>query len=396
MRLTASIIKTLTLPNGKDDYIHFDERLPGFGLRQRKSGKQSFVYQYAIAGRTKKFTIGNPDPEKAFQIAKDLHAQVRVGGDPVAEKKQARVRAGETMAAVLPAYIAHKQIKLRPNSYTQMVRNLQVYARSLHASPIADINRRTIAALLLKVTNQNGPRAAYQLRKDFRAFLAWAAGEGLVEHNEAAYTNAPAVNGPRRRVLTCDELRAIWGALKDDVLGAAVKLLMLTGCRRHEIGKLEWCEVDLPAAKIDLPGERTKNHKPHRVPLAPAALAILTAQRELHPDSDYVFPGVRTGRGLEIGTFHKRELDERILVQQGKPLEPWVWHDFRRAASTWMNENGVAPHVVEIILGHHTGGIAGVYNLAQYHTEKQRALERWADLITDQPTNSVVTLRRGA
>jgi hypothetical protein len=87
MRLTASTIKMLTLPKGKDDHIHFDERLPGFGLRQRRGGKQSFVYQYAIAGRTRKFTIGNPDPDKAFQTAKDLHAQVRLGRDPATENR---------------------------------------------------------------------------------------------------------------------------------------------------------------------------------------------------------------------------------------------------------------------------------------------------------------------
>ena len=394
MRLTASTIKTLTLPNGKDDYIHFDERLPGFGLRQRKSGKQSFVYQYAIAGRTKKFTIGNPDPEKAFQIAKGLHAQVRVGNDPVAEKKQARDRAGETMAAVLPLYLAPR-IKLRPNTVRQTKYYLEVLARPLHTSPVVDIDRRTIALLLQTVAARNGPRVSHQLRKSLRGFLSWAAREGLVEHNEAAYTNSPIVNGPRTRVLTGDELQIIWSALQDDVLGAAVKLLMLTACRSNEISKLEWCEVDLPAAKIDLPGERTKNHKPHRVPLAPAARAILTAQRDLHPDSDYVFPGVMSGngKGIVIGSFHKQALDEHILVREGKPLAPWVWHDFRRSASTWMNENGVASHVVEIILGHHVGGIAGVYNLAQYHAEKQRALERWADFITDQPTNKVVSLR---
>ena len=395
MRLTASTTKTLTLPKGKDDYIHFDERLPGFGLRQRKGGKQSFVYQYAIAGRTRKFTIGNPDPDKAFQIAKNLYAQVRLGRDPVAEKKQSRDRAGETMAAVLPLYLARQRIKTRPNSHSQTVRNLQVYARSLHASPIADIDRRMIAARLLAVEQQNGPRASYQLRKDFRAFLAWAAGEGLVAHNEAAYTNAPAVNGPRMRVLAGDELRAIWGALQDDVLGAAVKLLMLTACRRNEIGKLSWPEVDLTAAEITLPGERTKNHKPHKVPLAPAALELLASQPQ--HSGDCVFPGVRTGKGIEIGAFHKRTLDERILVREGKPLVHWIWHDFRRAASTWMNENGVAPHVVAAILGHHAGGISAVYNLAQYSAEKRRALERWADFITDQPAKgSVVMLRRGA
>jgi integrase len=251
-----------------------------------------------------------------------------------------------------------------------------------------------IAARLLAVEQQNGPRASYQLRKDFRAFLAWAAGEGLVTHNEAAYTNAPAVNGPRTRVLTGDELRIIWGALQDDVLGAAVKLLMLTACRRNEIGKLNWSEVDLTAAKIDLPGERTKNHKPHRVPLARAALGLLSSQPR--HSGDCVFPGVRTGKGIEIGAFHKRTLDARILEREGKSLAAWVWHDFRRAASTWMNKNGVAPHVVEAILGHHTGGIAGVYNLAEHADAKRRALERWADFIAGQPVGSVVTLRRGA
>jgi integrase len=394
MRLTATTLKTLKLPEGADDSIFFDERLPGFGLRLRGSGSKSFIYQYAVAGQTKKFTIGDVDPGKAFDTAKDLHAQVRLGGDPVAEKKQARVRAGETMAAVLPLYLAQRT-KLRPNTVTQTRRNLEVYARPLHASPIADIDRRMIAALLLTVTERNGPRASYQLRKTLSTFLSWAAGEGLVAHNEAAYTNAPPVNGPRTRVLSGDELRTIWGALQDDVLGAAVKVLMLTACRRNEIGKLSWSEVDLTAAQINLPGERTKNHKPHSVPLAPAALAILTAQPQ--HSGDCVFPGVRTGKGIEIGAFHKRALDARILVREGKPLAPWVWHDFRRAASTWMHENGIAPHIVEALLAHHSGhraGVAGVYNRAEYSAEKRRALERWADFITGQPTGSVVTLRR--
>jgi integrase len=295
------------------------------------------------------------------------------------------------MGAVLPLYLAHKRPNWRRNTSTQAVRNLEVYARPLHASPIADIDRRRIAALLLSVTERNGPSASYHFRKTLCAFLAWAAREGLVAHNEAAYTNAPAVNGPRTRVLSGDELRTIWGALQDDVLGNAVKLLMLTACRRHEIGKLRWSEVDLAAAEINLPGERTKNRKPHRVPLVPAALAILTA-RSQH-SGDHVFPYAKTGNGIDIGTWHKKTLDARILAREGKSLALWTWHDFRRSASTWMNENGVAPHVVENILGHHLGGVAGVYNLAQYASEKRRALERWADFITGQLAGNVVTLR---
>jgi integrase len=336
----------LKLPPGASDFVFFDERLPGFGLRLRASGARSFMFQYAVAGRTKKFTIGEVDPGKAFAIAKDLHAKVRLGGDPVAEKKQARVRAGETMGAVLALYLAQQRAKLRPNSISQVVRNLEVYARPLHSSPIADIDRRMIATLLLTVANKNGPRASYQLRKTLAAFLTWAAGEGLVTVNEAAYTNAPAVNGPRTRVLNGDELRTIWNALEDNALGDAVhgaavlrdavRLLMLTACRRNEIGKLTWGEVDLLKEQINLPPERTKNARPHTVPLVRQALAILTA-RPRGADQDPVFPAVVCGKGIEIGTFHKRALDERILVREHKPLEPWVWHDFRRSASTWMH-----------------------------------------------------------
>ena len=129
------------------------------------------------------------------------------------------------------------------------------------------------------------------------------------------------------------------------------------------------------------------------MPLARAALGLLSSQPR--HSGDCVFPGVRTGKGIEIGAFHKRTLDARILEREGKSLAAWVWHDFRRAASTWMNKNGVAPHVVEAILGHHTGGIAGVYNLAEHADAKRRALERWADFIAGQPVGSVVTLRRG-
>jgi integrase len=391
MRLTANTLKTLKLPQGAKDFVFFDERLPGFGLRLRASGARSFLYQYAIAGRTRKITLGEIDPGKAFDAAKDLHAQVRLGRDPVAEKTQARVRAAETMGAILPIYLTQKRAQLRPNSIQLVVRNLEVYCRSLHALPMVNIDRRAIGAILLKVTEKNGPRASYQLRKNLSAFLTWAAREGFVTHNEAAYTNPPAVNGDRERVLVGAELRAIWNVLADDeVLGAAVKLLMLTACRRNEIGKLSWGEVDLTAAKLDIPGSRTKNKKPFVVPLSDQSLDILMA-RPRGSDQDPVFPGVRTGKGLEIGAFHKQVVDERIQVRQGKSLEHWVWHDFRRAASTWMNENGVLPHVVEAILGHHKGGVAAVYNKAKYIDDKRRALQRWADFITD--TGKIVALR---
>jgi integrase len=392
MRLTASTIKALNLPDGVTDYIFFDERLPGFGLRLRPSGNKSFVFQYAIAGRTKKFTIGKVDPGKAFDIAKDLHAQVRVGRDPVAEKMQGRVQAAETMGAVLPRYMARQRDRLRPNSMRAASLYLQNYAKPLHSSPIAAIDRRMVANLLLALTDKHGPRASNCARSQLCAFLGWAVREGLVAHNEAAYTNKAPQNDPRERVLTDDELKLIWTAVEDygGYGAAAAKLLLLTGCRADEIGLLSWCEIDLDAAQIKLPGERTKNGRPHLVPLSEPAIAILKSQPRTY---DMVF----SPKGFQ-GWAHIKDRVNLCLLQRngGALLNHWVWHDFRRSVSTWMHEHGVPPHIVEAILGHYSGhraGVAGVYNLAEYAAEKRRALERWAEHVTGLPASKVVPLR---
>jgi integrase len=65
-----------------------------------------------------------------------------------------------------------------------------------------------------------------------------------------------------------------------------------------------------------------------------------------------------------------------------EPMPHWTLHDFRRTISTRMNNNlGVAPHVVEAILGHVVKGVAGIYNRADYLNEQRRALERWAEYL---------------
>jgi integrase len=215
----------------------------------------------------------------------------------------------------------------------------------------------------------------------------------MVQHNEAAYTNVPPVADARTRVLKPDEMRIIWNALDEtEVMGAAIKLIMLTACRCGEISKLIWGEVDLMAKQINLPGTRMKNHHPHIVPLSEQALEILKA-RPRGGDQDPIFPGRNSGKGLTVGTYHKQTIEGRILAMRGKPLEPWIFHDFRRAASTWMNDNDVDPAAVEAILAHHSGGIAGVYNRAEYLAKRRLALERWADVITGESTGRVVNLR---
>ena len=90
---------------------------------------------------------------------------------------------------------------------------------------------------------------------------------GLHDHNPVIGTAARKERS-RDRVLTNTEIKALWDHLADDDFGAIVRLLILTGQRASEIGDLHWSEIDLDRGLISLPAKRTKNGRPHEVPMS--------------------------------------------------------------------------------------------------------------------------------
>jgi integrase len=175
--------------------------------------------------------------------------------------------------------------------------------------------------------------------------------------------------------LTSDEIAIVWRALASDDFGDIVRLLLLTGQRREEIGGLLWREVDLDAGKITLSPHRVKNGRAHIVPLSAPALAVIEARRR--NGRDYVFG--RGEGGFSGWSRCKERLDRRI-----GHLPSFVLHDIRRSVATGMGDLGIQPHVVEAVLNHisgHKAGVAGIYNRNTYEFEKRAALERWANHV---------------
>jgi integrase len=401
MKLSAQTIKTLTLPPGMKDRIFFDDEVGGFGIRLRDSGEARWIVQYDDpSGRTRKVTLGSPsllDAAAARKAARDLLASIRLGADPAAERQTRREQAAETFGGpLLSRYLAYQQGRRRPRSFLQLERHLRKNAKPLHAYPLVLIDRRTVAGLISRLVEENGPTAALNARGSIVQFLTWCVREGLIEHNAAANTNAPTTNGPRTRLLNEDDLRAIWGALPDpgDDFGDLVRLLAYTLTRRAELGDLLWDEVDLEAGEIKLPAARMKNNKPHIIVLSKPALAILAAR----PRNGRAHVFGRNEHGFQNWAYNKARLDKRT-----PNVEVWNLHDFRRLGSTTMHDElGIPPHVVEVVLAHvgHRAGVAGVYNLAAYLPERRRAMERWAErvdaVVSGRGTASaeVVQLRR--
>jgi integrase len=398
MRLTAAEVRTLQCAPGRSEQVFFDETLPGFGLRVRTTGAKTWLVQYAVHGRTRRIFLGPPtlvDASKARSMAKDLLASVRLGGDPAGEKVAARAEAANTVRLLLPRFLSRQRARLKPRSLEETTRHLEQHARPLHGHPVQAVNRRMIAMLLADITERSGPAASNSVRSSISAFLGWCAREGLIEGNAAAFTNRATEAGARERVLSGQELAHIWRASGDGQYGALVKLLMLTGCRRAEIGALRWDEIDLDAATATLSPVRTKNRRKHVVPLSPAAIAILRerwAARD--PERDGMVFGSDTGHGFQDWSGSKAELDQR-LVAAGTPIDDWVLHDFRRSLSTTLHEWGTPPNIVETALGHaeHKRGAAGAYNQAIYLDERRRLLERWAGHLHRLVTGEVQPAR---
>ena len=138
----------------------------------------------------------------------------------------------------------------------------------------------------------------------------------------------------------------MWRALPAGEFGDITRLLILTGQRREEIGGLRWDEIDLAQAVIVLGPERTKNSRPHTIPLASAATEILSRQPRL---GSWVFgPGGQ--RRYASWSNPKVALDARA----GLP-HPCRIHDIRRTVATRMAELGILPHVIEAVLNHVSG-----------------------------------------
>jgi integrase len=371
--------------------IFFDGEIPGFGLRLRGGRPRTearWIVQYKLGAKHRRVTfgkLGELDPAKARDKARDLLSVVRLGGDPAGTKLEARARADETFGMIVERFLIRQEGRLRPASYAATKRYLQRTCRPLHGVALANVSRSTIAARLTAIASSNGPVSADRCRAALGAFFTWAMREGLCDANPTIATNTHSEAKARDRVLTDAELAEIWRALPASDYGRIVKLLILTGQRREEIAALRWEEIDLAKQLISLPGERTKNHRPHEVPLSDSAHEVI-GHCPRRDGRDLVFGD---GEGPYSGwSKTKVALDKAIIAARSKrlgkkapALVPWRLHDVRRTVATRMADLGVQPHIVEAILNHVSGaraGVAGTYNRSVYANEKRQALDLWA------------------
>jgi integrase len=258
------------------------------------------------------------------------------------------------------------------------------------------MKRGEVHDLLDSIVDRGSPYTANRTLADLRRMCNWAVERGIIADSPVEKIKPQAVEAARDRVLRDDEIRLAWRAF-DSLgwpFGDIAKLLLLTSARRDEIAEGRWSEID-PAAKVWTIGkERSKNGIAHEIPLSDAAIRIIGHLPHIGDKRDgLIF--TTTGRSPVSGFSRAKSAIDKAIVKvlreqaadRGQaPAEvqapaPWVFHDMRRTAASGMAGLGIAPHVVEAVLGHRGGtikGVAAVYNRYTYAAEKRAALDAWA------------------
>lgn len=195
----------------------------------------------------------------------------------------------------------------------------------------------------------------------------------------------------RERYLNDDEIAIFWNGI-DGVsnlsppVKIALKLALVTGQRRTEIAYISKSELDLRNKVWSLPKERTKNSRPHDVPLSDLAVTLLEEAIEHSGYSEYVFRSPR---------FKEQPVDKKVLTRAwGRArkqlnLADVVLHDFRRTCATGLQKLGVRLEVTEAVLNHKSGSVSGIVAIYQRHDwkeEKREALDKWSKRILELTT----------
>ncbi len=418
-RLTARTVATFRSEQHRQDIA--DDKVTGLQLRVTRSGVKTWALRYRRKsdGRRRRCTLGSYPTislEEARTRALEAIAAISRGADPaggIQERKDA-----PTFADVVEEWT---QRHAKPNKGWRTVEDDQAMLRR-HVLPqigsmkATELTKRDIIRMLDAVAVAPDARAkrksaarklTHRPNRVFelvRSILNWALGRDLIASNPLFGLPPPIKKEkPRERVLSDDEIRTLWRALDrapvkrtklrrsaDDfpmrrATALTLKLSLVTGQRIGEVAEAAMSEFDLsgPAPIWVIPGERTKNGEPNRVPLSPLALRVISEAREIACNSPWLFPNPQGDSPVDASAPTK-------ALDRARPaigLKNFRVHDLRRTAASRMAELGVNPHSISLVLNHVSatkGTVTGkVYIHYSWDKEKREALDTWSAKLAE-------------
>jgi integrase len=377
----------VALPTKPVVYEVADARVVGLRVVVQPSGFKSWAVRYVHNGRTRKLTLG-PFPRIKLKDARKLGSntllKVHSGSDPAADKVEARRRAKtDSVGAAYEQYEKAHFPSLKASTAKEAKR---LFATRIlpkwRNRPIVSITKRDVLALLDLVIAEGAPTTANRVLSALSGFFNWAVRRDIIVASPCFGVAKPTPEKSRERVLTDQEIKWFWQACDklEFPFGPLFKILLLTGARRSEVAGITREELDQVAHLWSLPGERTKNGKPHSIFIADEFDKLLDQVATNH---EFVF-----GRDKPPSGFSKAKLSiDKTMTKLAaenfeQPPPPWRLHDLRRTMRTGLARIGVVTEVAERCINHISGpsfgGVAGTYNRFGYPVEMEAAFTAWS------------------
>ena len=374
-KLTDTIIKATKPPNTGRTALTDGS---GLQLRITEKNHRSWSLQYTADGKKKKVTLGQY-PEISLREARILaaacKAEINKGIDPNKKKEEEKLRRmqEQTFEQVYEIYRDQHLPSLRPRTRDEYIRSFtKDILPEIGSIWIKELKRRHVA--VLGSSYSKTPVYANRVVSYVGSLMSWAHNAGIIDTNPLFGMRKPFREESRKTIIEIDKMQKIYEASKqvlEHPHQAAFHMLIFSCMRRSEVCKLTWSEIY--EDRIRIPAERSKNKNEFDVPLTNQMKKILATQAKgLGP---YVFS---TTDGLKPIDLNSKML-RRIRDASG--VFDWHIHDFRRAATTYMQDHGALQFVVNRVLSHLDSSTTGIYARSDFFVAKQNTLKFWEEAL---------------
>lgn len=359
----------------------------GLNVRLTLSGGVTFFYRYRWDDKPVQLTIGDY-PSISLLQARERRQQFRLwiteGYDPRRQVVLERTKKIDALT-VEQAFEYWEEHYAKPEGLIKITKNRQNFQN--HIKPVLGdmIVNHTTKTHWLHLFDAMGRRVVTgQMLSLMKRAFRFCHNRGVIEVNPLSElrTSDVAVNAAMKdRVLTDDEIRIIWQALKElpSRQQIVMKFLLMTGCRSTEIRTAKWEWFNYKEKTWTVPGSEYKTGKTVRRALPDCAISmlkehqktsitnhVLTRSRYKGPEDD------KPPAQPNIAFF-----SAQIIMKTG--MKEWSLHDLRRTVATRLSELGAPPHVIEKLLGHQMSGVMARYNLHDYINDQHEWLKVWTE-----------------
>ena len=374
----------------------------GLQLWITPDGAKRWRLAYRFGGAQKALAIGVypavglKDARHSRDVARRDLAR---GQDPLQAKREAKAMRAEKGANTFDAIAAELIDKKRRDGKSPVTLKkfewLMGFARpAIGARAISEISAREVLAVLKEVEARGVHETARKLRGAIGNVFRYAIATARAENDPTTALRGALVTPtvmPRSAIVAPKAFGALLRAIEDyqgaPETCAALELLALTFVRPGELRAADWAEFDLDNAVWEIPAGRMKMRRPHRVPLAPRAVAILHELRKLTGHGRLLFPSVRSSaRCMSENTLNA------ALRRMGFKNEDMTSHGFRASASSILNESGLwNADAIERQLAHvDSDSVRRAYARAEFWDERVRMMAWWADKCEEMRRGGIV------